>query len=287
MACVANNFVIEIMAHRKVIFLMDSGEALQSLARFSLNNICLPGDLKIALFYQELFNTDIENAFRETPLPHLEYSYAQIFEKIFSISSISKAQQKEVLDLLEKCKVQPKLNFENEALQHCLYEETLFADLLLCTTSTLQKVLAYESINTQIGCAHFNCPTLVIPDTAHEIKNIFLVFDGKPTSMKAIKDFNYMLSHLYEGCEVTIISTTNNQEREQYEDKLLMQYAKLHIPDVGFMKIVGNEIVNIIEYIKKTTDTLLVFGATGSVDGLIQKSSLEYFEQPPIFITKN
>ncbi len=290
MACAANNFVIEIMAHRKVILLMDSGIALQSLAQFSLNNICLPGDLGIALFYQELFSTNIEKAFSETPLPHLEYSYTQIFEKILSLSSIQADEQKDLLALLEKCSVQPKLNFEKNALYSSLYEETLFADLMLCTTSTLQKLIEYNSKTTRATTQYLNCPTFVIPDVVKEIKNIFLVFDGQPTSMKAIKDFNYMLSHLYEGCDVSIISTTTNQEREQYEDKLLMQYAKLHIANVGFMKIGGNEISHIIEYTKRTSDTLLVFGTTNPIGELVDQNSLQYLktdlENTPVFIEK-
>lgn len=269
---------------------MDSGIALQSLAQFSLNNICLPGDLGIALFYQELFNTDIEKAFSSTPLPHLEYSYTQIFEKILTLSAIETNEQKDLLNLLEKCNVQPKLNFEKDTLHSSLYEETLFADLMLCTTSTVQKLMAYDSKTTHTITQHLNCPTFVIPDEAKEIKNIFLVFDGQPTSMKAIKDFNYMLSHLYEGCEVTILSTTTNQKREQYEDKLLMQYAKLHIPNVGFMKIVGNDVKHILEHTKKSTDTLLVFGATNPVGELMNQNSLQYLktdlESTPVFIAK-
>lgn len=290
MAWCANNFVIEIMAHRKVILLMDSGLALQSLAQFSLNNICLPGDLGIALFYQELFNADIEKAFSNTPLPHLEYSYTQIFEKILSLSSIQADEQKELLSLLEKCSVQPKLNFEKGTLHSGLYEETLFADLMLCTTSTVQKLMAYKGVTPNTVTEYLNCPTFVIPDAAKEIKNIFLIFDGKPASMKAIKDFNYMLSHLYDGCEVTILSTTTNQEREQHEDKLLMQYAKLHIPNVGFMKIVGNEIAHIIDYTKKSSDTLLVFGTSNPVGELVEQSSIQYLkadlENTPVFIEK-
>lgn len=269
---------------------MDSGIALQSLARFSLNNICLPGDLGIALFYQELFNVDIEKAFRGTPLPHLEYSYTQIFEKILSLSEIQANEQKELLTLLEKCSVQPKLNFEKGILHSSLYEETLFADLMLCTTSTVQKLITYDSKTPHTITQYLNCPTFVIPDAAKEVKNIFLVFDGQPTSMKAIKDFNYMLSHLYEGCEVTILSTTTNQKREQYEDKLLMQYAKLHIPNVGFMKIVGNDIEHVLEYTKKNTDTLLVFGASNPVGELMNQNSLQYLKadlgNTPVFIAK-
>lgn len=262
---------------------MDSGPALQSLINFTHNHICLPGDLGIAVFHQELFDYNLSEIFKAQNMVHVQYSYVEIFERILQHTPTAKESKADLLNLLTTCKLQPKLYFDNNAFAENLYEETLFADLMVCTTRTAEKLMTLQAKIPQL-----NCPTLVIPDNAADIKNILLVFNGNPASMKAIKDFTYMLPHLYAQRNVTLISTAYNHSREQTEDKLLMQYAKLHIPNVGFMKIIGNDAAHILDITRKNPDTLLVLGAEmpkGIENGV---ETIEHFktdwENMPVFI---
>lgn len=276
------------MAQRKIILLMDSALSLNELSKFALNHVFTPQDLGVALLHNKVLDFDLTKVFDTNRFLNLEYSYSEIFEKFIIGSDLPTYEKEQLLAALTKHKVQPRLYFDESSFLKNLYEESLFADMVLCNTKTAEKLLSYKSDDLRAIGNYLYCPLLIIPDTARDVKNIFLVFDGKPSSMKAIKDFNYTLSHLYKGKNVTILSTMNNSGREQYEDRLLMQYAKLNIPDVAFMKISGNELRNVVDYAKKSTDSMIVVGTNLSVDD--EKSINELrtdLENQPVFITKN
>lgn len=267
---------------------MDSSESLHELSQFALNNIFLPQDLGVALLHNKLLDYDLTKTFDNNRILNIEYSYSDIFEKILFNSELPTNQKEKLLAELHKYKVQPRLYFDEEHFLKNLYEETLFADMVLCNNSTAEKILSYKGNDLQAIGNYLHCPLLVTPNTTREVKNIFLVFDGKPSSMKAIKDFNYMLSHLYTDKNVTILSTMYNGGREQHEDRLLMQYAKLNIPDVAFMKISGNELSNVLDYTKKSTDSMLVVGTNLSVDDEKSINELKTdLDNQPVFITRN
>lgn len=276
------------MAQRKIILLMDSSPSLQQLSNFALNTIFLPQDLGVALFHKELFDFDLLKIFNANQLLHIEYSYSEIFEKIVFNSALSAEQKKKLVALLKLNNVQPRLYFDETQFLKNLYEESLFADMVVCNTSTAEKLVHYKDNSPQSIGSNLHCPVLVIPDATRNIKDIFLVFDGQPSSMKAIKDFNYMLSHLYHDKNVTILSTMYGNSREQYEDRLLMQYAKLHIPNVAFMKIAGNDISNVLDFTRKSTDAMVVLGSNLNTTGTKSINGLQKdWATQPLFFAKN
>lgn len=267
---------------------MDSAEGLNELSKFALNNVFLPHDLGVALLHNKLLDFDLSKVFDNNRLLNIEYSYSEIFDKILFNSNLPTNQKEQLSVELHKYKVQPSLYFNEEKFLKNLYEESLFADMVLCDTNTAEKLLSFKDNDLQAIGNYLHCPLLVIPNNTREVKNIFLVFDGKPSSMKAIKDFNYMLSHLYADKNVTILSTMYNGGREQHEDRLLMQYAKLNIPDVAFMKISGNELSNVLDYTKRSTDAMIVVGTNLSVNDEKGINELKTdLDNQPVFITKN
>lgn len=276
------------MPQRKIILLMDSSPSLQQLSNFALNTIIRTKDLVVTLFHKELFDYDLLKIFNANQLLNVEYSYSEIFEKIVFNSALSANQKKELLLLLRQNNVQPRLYFDETKFLKNLYEESLFSDMVVCNTGTAEKLMYYKNNTLQPIGSYLNCPILVIPDATQNIKNIFLVFDGQPSSMKAIKDFNYMLSHLYHNKNVTILSTMYGNGREQYEDKLLMQYAKLHIPNVAFMKIAGNDIGSVLDFTQKSTDAMVILGSNFNTTSAGSKNSLQKdWAIQPLFFAKN
>jgi hypothetical protein len=262
---------------------MDSSPSLQQLSNFALKSVFRPKDLVVALFHQKIFDADLSKVFSTNQPLHIEYSYTDIFEKIVANSALSATQKKELLNLLKLNNVQPRLYFDDTKLLKDLSEESLFADMLVCNTGTTEKLGSGGSLSAIHNNLH--CPVLVIPNDAQTIKDIFLVFDGQPSSMKAIKDFNYMLSYLLKKKNVTILSTMYSNGREQFEDKLLMQYAKLHIPNVAFMKVAGEDINSVLDFTRKNTDAMVVVGSNLSYNtkGGIRKD----WAVQPLFFTKN
>lgn len=278
------------MPQRKIILFTDSGEGLHQLSQFAVNNLFLPPDIGVALLHKEFINFDLQELFNSNQSLNIEYSYTEIFEKVLSNSALSKEQRSELLQLLSNNNIQPSLYFDDTEFLENLYEESLFADMIVCNNRTAQKLLQYKNKASETVGSYLHCPLLVSPNSSKEIENIFLVFDGKPQSMKAIKEFNYTLSRLYRNGDknVTILSTMYNSAREQYEDKLLMQYAKLHIPNVGFMKINSNQLDDVLNFTRKNANSMLVLGNNfSSKEKTITNSLQRDWETYPMFLAEN
>ncbi len=276
------------MAQRKIIFLIDSCESLLELSNFVFKTVLSPQDLGIVLFHKELFNFNFQKLFNSNDQINIEHTFIEILGKIIKNSVLSLTEQNNLTVKLKAYNIQPHLYFEEDKFLKNLYSESLFADILVCNTSTIEKLIHYKNNASHYISECLHCPLLVVPNTTSSIKNIFLVFDGEPASMRAIKDFNYILPHLYNNKDVTILSATPNKTDGKHTDKLLMQYAKLHIPNIAYMKIEGSELDNVLDFAKKSTDTIVVVGANFTLMGKNSDTkNKRNWETQPIFISKS
>lgn len=279
------------MAFRKVLLIMDSGEAINNVLRFSLKNIIVPGDLCVAFFHQYLHAINFTSLFKAKQLLHLEYSYREIIEKIAQNIELPVEEKESLIEIFSEQKIQPVLYFDEVEFLKNIHDETLFADLALCSTKAVQKMILCGNNGIETITQNFNCPTLIVPDSVTEIENIFLVFNGHPSSMKTIKEFSYVLSHLYQNKNVTILSATGNSANDAIADRLLMQYAKLHIPNVAYMKIIGNDGQSILNFTAKNKGVLVATGNNSiAQEGIIKQETKNHksdWDTLPVFIGKN
>jgi len=121
-----------------------------------------------------------------------------------------------------------------------LLTECQFADLLIIRNG-----------NFESSCNHYGqrksmreilrksgCPVLVIPDEISDIEQVLLVYDGSSHALNAIKTLRMTLNALCRELPVTvIIPCFNDGNFSSNEEKMLIEYLRLHFRDLGIHKV--------------------------------------------------
>ena len=175
-----------------------------------------------------------------------------------------------------------------------LRHESLFADLLVVdaweTFSYLENNLPGWFIKNVLH--EMNCPVLVVPKHFNSIKNLILLYDGSPSSIFAIKMFNYILPEMSEMQTTVLTAKTGSSSMHLPDSKLLKEWMKRHFKKVTYQVIKGTE-REIPAIVKKDGPGLLIVAGAyhrSSFSMFFHKSLADILIQElrvPIFITHN
>lgn len=194
-----------------------------------------------------------------------------------------KAGKKEALSALKdkelSKRVQAERDFENaskkEGLDYIVHrdkgfavmdllKETVYSDLLLIgANETLDRVDEKKpSVFLQELLEGAQCPVLIVPSNYYPIKKLVFLYDGRPSSIFAIKMFGYLLPSLQRlPVEIVTVSAEKN-ENELPEDILIKEFLKLNYPAASVHHLTGDADERIPAYIKDIPEnTLVVLGA--------------------------
>jgi hypothetical protein len=187
------------------------------------------------------------------------------------------------------CTIHHSKNFALKELLH----ESVYADLLIInrneTFSHFDELVPTPFIKDVM--ADVQCPMLIVPNVFKKIDEIVLLYDGKPSSVYAIKMFTYMFPLLNKlDTEVLFV----NDERMFLPDsRLVKEFIRLHIPNAVYTVLKGSPRAEIINYCKeRTKNKLIVLGAynRGAVSRWFQHSMADALMQEvdnPLFIAHN
>ncbi|MEO8885030.1 MAG: universal stress protein [Mucilaginibacter sp.] len=180
------------------------------------------------------------------------------------------------------------------ALQELL-KESVYSDLVLIgadeTISHFEEERPTQFIRDLL--AETQSPVLIVPRIYKEIEKVVLLYDGKPSSVYAIKMFNYMMPWL-RSKETEIISVTDPKETQELPDEsLIKEFITCHYPDAVYSMLKGDaedEIVTYLKTIKK--NVLVVTGAykRGQVSRWFKSSMADLLMKElniPLFIAHN
>ncbi|MFA6083968.1 universal stress protein [Mucilaginibacter sp.] len=145
-----------------------------------------------------------------------------------------------------------------------LVKESIYSDLLL--------IGAHETVNnakeappTAFICdllAEAQCPVMVVPQKYTDIQKVILLYDGSPSSVYAVKMFNYLLPFLRELETEVIYVSQDETQQELPEKQLIREFIRCHYPKAQYKILFGNPETEIISYLKKAElNTLVVLGA--------------------------
>jgi len=145
-----------------------------------------------------------------------------------------------------------------------LLKESVYSDLLLiCADETLSRFT--EDRPTQFirdFLTEAQCPVMIVPREHKEVEKVVLLYDGKPSSVFAIKMFNYMMPWL-RSKETEVLAVTDPDESPALQDESLMrEFIQCHYPDAIYTLLSGDpeeEIINYLNTIPK--NVLVVLGA--------------------------
>lgn len=160
------------------------------------------------------------------------------------------------------CKVFNK--FEISAYE--LHKQSVYADLLVLSYKVFLNPLTNKPDNSFIyqilkGC---RCPVLILPDETTQIDNIIFTYDGKESSVFAIRAFSSLFSSTMRDKEVTVLTVMPSAEEEIKNEKLLMELIKQHYYNIGVKLLESTNISQeISDFAEKNQNSLLVMGAYG------------------------
>jgi len=180
------------------------------------------------------------------------------------------SQKAEVISSFEKGVKNAKIRYQIynnfKITAHELIKQTTYADLLILSyeiffnhvtrkkdTSTLYQILKGS-----------RCPVMIVPENIQPIKNIILTYDGKESSVFAIRAFSNLFDFAVKDKVTTILTVSPRADEEISNEKLLMELVKEHFRNVGLQLLTGystsKEILNFAESVE---DPLVIMGAYG------------------------
>jgi nucleotide-binding universal stress UspA family protein len=166
-----------------------------------------------------------------------------IFDEIEIADQV--ATEKAITEFETACR-EAKINFtvhkdKKNALDD-LRHESIFADLLVIdaweTFSYIETGLPGWFIKNILHDVH--CPVLVVPKNFNPVKKIVLLYDGTPSSVHAIKMFNYILPEMGK-LEAELLSAKQDASSMHLPDnKLIKEWMKRHYPKVTYEVMKGD-----------------------------------------------
>lgn len=176
----------------------------------------------------------------------------------------------EVISLFEEKALQRKLRYkihhDFEMTGYDIVKQSIYADLLVFSYNIFfnqednrpDSTFLYQLLK---GC---RCPVLILPALTEKIDNVIFTYDGKESSVFAIRMFSTLFSEQMKDKEVTILTVTPSAEEEIKNEKLLLELVKQHHSNVGVQLLEGTNISDeIISFAESVDNPLLVMGAYG------------------------
>jgi len=200
------------------------------------------------------------------------YSYRKVFDESETpdklIKKLDKADQEkrdEAVSVFQKACGKAKINFsvhrdESIAIQE-LKHESLFADLIIInkkeTFNRFKEKLPTRFIKNLLS--DMQCPVLVVPGSFISIDKIILLYDGRPSSLYALKMFSYLLSSLKTlPVEIFTVKDAFLDSLRLPDNKLMREYIKRHFPHAKITVVKGNPEEEVVGHLRNHKENELV-----------------------------
>ncbi|MEP6727895.1 MAG: universal stress protein [Bacteroidota bacterium] len=151
----------------------------------------------------------------------------------------------------------------NIAFQELLHE-SIYADLLIIDS---KETLTHYEEQMPTGfirglLADVQCPVLLVPEQYQPPANIVLLYDGEPSSVHAIKMFNYLFSSLKDLPTEVLSAKGFYDDLHVPDNRLMIEFMKRHSPKAVFTVLKGHAETEIVNHLKNENEnTLVVLGA--------------------------
>lgn len=150
------------------------------------------------------------------------------------------------------------------ALQE-LKHESMFADLVIInkqeTFTRYREKTPTRFIKNLL--ADVQCPVLIVPSTFVAIDKIVLLYDGKPSSLFALKMFSYLLEPLKQlPIEIFTVNDYLTANLHLPDTKLMHEFGGRHFPKARYTVVTGNAETEILGHLRNHKENeLIVLGA--------------------------
>lgn len=149
------------------------------------------------------------------------------------------------------------------AIQELLHEST-FADLLIIDSRETLKHYPERSPTDFIRdlLPKVQCPVLVVPHMYKPVQQLIYLYDGEPTSVHAIKMFNYILPAMAGYKLKVVYGNWIGVGNHMPDNQLLKELLKRHYESVEHIVLKGDPETEILNYLGNQIETpLVILGA--------------------------
>ncbi|MCR8560810.1 universal stress protein [Mucilaginibacter sp. BJC16-A38] len=176
-----------------------------------------------------------------------------------------------------------------------LLKESIYSDMLLIGADETMSPVKEEPPTSFIRSvlAATQCPVMVVPTECKAIEKVILLYDGKPSSVFAIKMFNYMFPWMRD-LQTVVLSVTGAKTTLIFpDDPLIKEFVKCHYPNADYVLLPGEPEDKIPAYLGKAgQSSLIVMGAyrRSQVSRLFKTSMADIIMNElsmPLFIAHN
>jgi nucleotide-binding universal stress UspA family protein len=180
------------------------------------------------------------------------------------------SQKTEVIATFEKgvknAKIRYQIYNDFKITAHELIKQTTYADLLILSyeiffnhvTRKKDTSLLYHILKGS------RCPVFIVPENIKPIKNIILTYDGKESSVFAIRAFSNLFDYAVKDKITTILTVSPVADEEIKNEKYLMELVKEHFRNVGLQLLNGySTSKEILNFADGVDDPLVIMGAYG------------------------
>jgi len=189
-------------------------------------------------------------------------------EKVNQLMKKDKKLRQEAAEAFEQACINANIRYtshhdEGIAIQELL-KETIYTDLLIIGASETFSNYSEEKPSLIIKelLADSQCPIMIIPSHYKKIEKVFLLYDGKPSSVFAIKMFNYTMPWMREISAQVITVLESEAGLEAPDNKQIKEFIKCHYPDAEYTLLYGKPETDIVSYFKEINqEGLIVLGA--------------------------
>ena len=176
-----------------------------------------------------------------------------------------------------------------------LLHESIYADLLIVDSKETLTHFEEEIPTLFIRdlLTDVQCPVLLTPKKYVPIEKIVLLYDGEPSSVHAIKMFNYLLPELMHLPTEVISVKSIKKDLHLPDNKLMKEFMKRHYPNATFTMLKGLPEIEIIHHLNgEKQNILVVLGAyrRGMVSRWFRESMADLLMKElkvPLFIAHN
>jgi len=147
-----------------------------------------------------------------------------------------------------------------------LVKQSTYADLMILSYQIFYDQLTGKPDTSLLYMILKNsrCPVMIIPNGIEHIRNIIFTYDGKESSVFAIRAFNSIFGRYLRDMVVTVLTVSPNKEEEIKNEKFLLDLVQQYYSNVGLQLLTGSSTSReILNYAASVDNPLVIMGAYG------------------------
>ncbi|MCU0384748.1 MAG: universal stress protein [Flavihumibacter sp.] len=247
---------------KKFLLVLDGFQLSMGTVDFAIRLAKLEQAQLVGLFPEE-------PTYRSFDMYRVIMGASDVDQTVENLDKLDEAKREEAVrqfqSACEKAGITFSIHRDKRLADRVILEESTYADLLIICKQESFLTVEEEipSVFLQKLMASSFCPVLVVPPAYQPVDEVFILYDGKPSSVFAAKHFRYILPGLAATPKVQIITVHPEGESSHLpNNKLMRDFVSRIFPNATYTQLRGSIEEQIKGYVRNNSgNELLVVGA--------------------------